>query len=79
MKIKVNDSWVKIKCFDDIIPLVNEHYKKELSVYIDVDDEHKSEGYYMLIKSLKNMGGEVDIDDVCAFLDEWLGLPGKSF
>lgn len=76
MKIRVNDSFVKIKCFDDIIPLVNEHYKKEL---IDIDDEHKSEGCYLLIKSLKNMGGEVDIDDVCAFLDEWLGLPGKSF
>ena len=76
MKIRVNDSWVKIKCFDDIMPLVNEHYRKNL---IGLDDEHKSNGYSMLIKSLKNIGGDVDINDVGAFLDEWLVLPGKNF
>ena len=76
MEIRANDSWVKIKCFDDIIPLVNEYYRKYL---IDLDDEHKSNGYFKLTKSLKNIGGSVDIDDVSAFLDEWLGLTGKIF
>lgn len=71
MKIRANESLVKIKCFDDIIPLVDEYYRKYL---IDLDDEHKSNGYFKLIKSLKNIGGDVDIHDVGVFLDEWLGL-----